>query len=456
MATHPSPRQHEDGIPRSERLSPRSLEAGLAVGLCLMVVLGSAGLVGTDRAMSRALRGVAAGVEVGPRRAKVPVRAPPRLVCLVSLGGLRADRLATSSGEPVRLVELQALAASAVSFRWAAAQVSQPLASLKTILAGKYPSSLILEQTGADLETLVASDSQRELLAAALEGATGTLADDLRDRSYRTAAFTCGPATTSEHGFAAGFDEFERVAGGLAAASSRARTWLAIPDRHPAFLFLETQELCDASAGAAEDYDLAAARLDATLGAFFDDLRELGLFDVALIAVTSDHGERLGEREPGAAGGDLFLEELRVPLVLKFPTAWEVEPREIDDPVELIDLHPTLLQACGSRLEHEADGASLLPLVLRGVRGRSVLVAQTSLVPGLESATRRAVVAPGEWQLIHDVRTGEMLVFDLARDPMGLAPLAPEDAGVPTAVLEILGREPGEPAPGTSSAAPVR
>lgn len=66
-------------------------------------------------------------------------------------------------------------------------------------------------------------------------------------------------------------------------------------------------------------YDGEVAALDAELGAFFDWLERRRELDSALICITADHGERLGER--GLLGHDVFPDPtlLRVPLVARLP-----------------------------------------------------------------------------------------------------------------------------------------
>lgn len=66
-------------------------------------------------------------------------------------------------------------------------------------------------------------------------------------------------------------------------------------------------------------YDGELAALDDQLGAFFDWLRRRGELDAAIVCVTADHGERLGER--GMLGHDVFPDPtlLRVPLIARCP-----------------------------------------------------------------------------------------------------------------------------------------
>jgi arylsulfatase A-like enzyme len=119
---------------------------------------------------------------------------------------------------------------------------------------------------------------------------------------------------------------------------------------------------------------------DAELGEWFDLFRELGLEESAIWAVTSGHGQALGEHDwlgPHAAG--LFEEMVHVPLILRLPGSDEAG-RRIQFLTESIDLLPTLFDAFGHPLGDSIHGASLLPLaggsqtplketVFQGLRG---------------------------------------------------------------------------------------
>lgn len=66
-------------------------------------------------------------------------------------------------------------------------------------------------------------------------------------------------------------------------------------------------------------YDAEIAAMDREIGAFVDWLEARGELDSTLFAITSDHGERLGER--GTLGHLLQMDQhlLRVPLLVRYP-----------------------------------------------------------------------------------------------------------------------------------------
>ena len=114
-------------------------------------------------------------------------------------------------------------------------------------------------------------------------------------------------------------------------------------------------------------YDAAVAYADAQIGELLAEMRRRGLLGRTLTAFTSDHGESLGEHayyfDHGRFG---FQTCLRVPLILHYPGV--LAPRVDRQPVELLDLAPTLLEAAGVSLPGGAwkQGHSLTPR-LRGL-----------------------------------------------------------------------------------------
>ena len=87
--------------------------------------------------------------------------------------------------------------------------------------------------------------------------------------------------------------------------------------------------------------------VDKFVGRLLDRLREGGLYDDALIIVTSDHGESLGEHGWYFLHGNLvYQEQARVPLLVKWPRGDQRGSRS-SAPVELVDVAPTIAAVFG-------------------------------------------------------------------------------------------------------------
>ena len=97
----------------------------------------------------------------------------------------------------------------------------------------------------------------------------------------------------------------------------------------------------------AASYDEGIAHVDAEIGGLLDLFRQANVYEDALIAVTSDHGESLMDHGVWVGHG-LFLteDEIRVPLLIKLPGN-QYAGTSVQSMVRLIDVAPTLLDVLG-------------------------------------------------------------------------------------------------------------
>ena len=91
-------------------------------------------------------------------------------------------------------------------------------------------------------------------------------------------------------------------------------------------------------------YDGEVAYLDNQLGELFSALKKRGIYDAALIVVTSDHGELLGEHGLYEHHANMYEGVLKVPLMIKFPFSKRVGREK--HLVNLKDVFATLLSIC--------------------------------------------------------------------------------------------------------------
>jgi arylsulfatase A-like enzyme len=180
------------------------------------------------------------------------------------------------------------------------------------------------------------------------------------------------------------------------------------------------EEVSEAELGRLIDlYDGSIAYVDSQLERFLDELADKGLLDNALIIVTADHGEAFLDHGRLFHSGDLVYDELmRVPLVMRYPSAIPAGT-EVDVPVRLIDVMPTVLEAVGLGASPEMDGGihmegtSLLPL-LRGdevemeMRRRSEVYCEGALVSCVRTA---------RWKYIDSQGHNTLALYDLVNDP---------------------------------------
>ena len=101
--------------------------------------------------------------------------------------------------------------------------------------------------------------------------------------------------------------------------------------------------------------------VDDQVGRIVSALKRNGLLDNTIIAVNSDQGFQLGEH--GAwKKRDFYDTNVCVPLIFHFPRALP-RGKVIEEPVELVDFLPTLLELSGLDAPEDIRGRSLLPLI---------------------------------------------------------------------------------------------
>src|SRR5258706_736818 len=92
-------------------------------------------------------------------------------------------------------------------------------------------------------------------------------------------------------------------------------------------------------------YDGGIAYLDHQLGILFDALRRAGIYEHALIIITSDHGEAFGDKSLLDHGTSVYQDQVHVPLLIKFPELRA--PAEQNALVSGVDLYPTVMETVG-------------------------------------------------------------------------------------------------------------
>jgi len=298
-----------------------------------------------------------------------PATAPERVVLIV-VDTLRRDALGcygSSNATP----RIDALAARGQVFRDYAAAYHQTSMSMGALFTGRTPS---LEFHRAQRPLFWNSATWCGLFRFAetnhdlcVPPAVPTLAERMREQGFATIGIASNQFLYAPSGFERGFDDWVEVgekppdAGALAllklpnAPQTRSadlvnRAALAALDRRPHdrfFLYVHYMDVHDWGGADPERYARAVRDVDAAVGALLDGLEARGLRDGAAVVLTSDHGERMGERHalPGMdlhRGNPSFQELVAVPLI--------VAPGIRRDPAAFLrtqDLHAILVSLAG-------------------------------------------------------------------------------------------------------------
>jgi arylsulfatase A-like enzyme len=364
-------------------------------------------------------------------------RVPPSVVFFVT-DTLRADSLGCYGNRVVETPVVDQLAAEGVLFERAFAQSPWTRASLASILTGVYPEAHGVER-------------RNDVLADRLQ----VLPEFFAEKGYATAAVITNPNVGSFFGFKQGYDEFyelyDRRNTGRVESSElvtpsnevvdRALQWLEQVDG-PYFLFALTidphwpyrpPERFDRyggnyagelgpDGGATEEVDLSledrrrvrsfyhgeVAFNDESFGRLLAALRERGSYDDTVVVFTSDHGEEFWEHGGRWHGRQLFSESTQVPLVIRYPRAFRAGMR-VAEPVETIDIAPTLLELGGIPAPAYLDGRSLAGSSARAER---VLYASAKLDGALVKSAMRM-----PWKLVWYPNQRRHLLFNLEQDP---------------------------------------
>jgi arylsulfatase A-like enzyme len=372
-------------VPPARRLATRAL-----VGLAWAV----AGLVGL------ALAGCGPSVE-----------APP--IVLVSIDTLRADRLPAYGYRGVETPALDALREHSILFENAYSHMPLTLPAHASILTGLLP-----PRHGVRINMGYPFDPRRSPSVAAT----------LRDGGYATGAAVASYVLRAETGLDAGFTfydddidyEADAGAGGLQrsgmATLEAVLPWLREHAGAPFFLFLHLYEPHRPysppepfSSRYGDPYDGEVAAADAVVGRLVAELRSLGVYERALVIVTADHGEGLGDHGEDEHGVFIYREVTRVPLLLKEP--FSTESSTVAEPVQHVDLAPTVLAAAGVEATHDLDGRSLLDVA--APEPRRIYV--ESYYPRLEFGwSELRGLVDERYAYVH---SPEPELFDLAADP---------------------------------------
>lgn len=397
------------------------------------------------------------GIALGSPRLGRPLAAP-KLLVLVLVDTLRADHVSPELMPGV-------IDAFADGRRWrdVTANSSWTIPSVASL----FSSRPVLELTSPAGEIIGLPDD------------TPTLATRLHDAGYETGAVVANYTIHVLNGFAAGFSSYQ-VPDGHGTAKppdgewvvDGARRFLAAHRGENALLYLHLMDphepyrrhggtgpappplkpLARRQRRVTEDearllrelYAGEVRHVDSVLAPFLAELP-----NSAVVALVADHGEGLGEHDAWAHGLNLFQEAVAVPVMMRAPG---LTAGDVDEPSQLLDVGPTLLELCGQVPDPDQEGRSLLaggspppliavtfsagPLRWAWRQGSRKVVVRTRAQAGISAAARTVL------EEARPLPAGAYSV-DLAADPAEDRPgpipaeLVPEIA---TAFAETAGR----------------
>ena len=291
-------------------------------------------------------------------------------VILISIDTMRADHLPAYGYTKVKTPAFDALAREGVLFERAYAHSPQTLPSHAAILSGRLPFE----------------NGIRDNVGFVLKPDQPTLASMLHSKGYLTGGFVSAFVLRKETGIGLGFDLFDdslpptapdvpmgmvqRPGPETLAAAERWMSTLASPRF---FLFFHIYEPHTPYTppdrfSQYAPYDGEIAYSDEVVGQLLSWLKTKGWYDDATVVFLSDHGEGLGDHGELEHGLFVYDSTIRVPLIVKMPGGANAG-RRVKEPVQHIDLVPTVLDWLGIAPPKGLRGRSIRPL-LEGAPGR--------------------------------------------------------------------------------------
>ena len=293
----------------------------------------------------------------------------PHDVVLIVIDTLRADHLSVYGYGRDTSPNLARFARDAVTYENAISPATWTTPAHASLFTGRWPSYHGAERVAGD-----------RLLATPVDPGVPMLAELLRTHGLHTAAFVGNAVYVArEFGFDRGFDEFfDRELSGTSRLRKAFCTWIPeqtgrlfvfvnILDPHEpyeppppfdtrfpgkqangtlmtALVKAGTTLTPDLVAHFVSQYDGEIAFVDRALGLILAALKETGRYDDALVIVTSDHGELLGEHGLAGHGQEPYEGLVRVPLLVKYP--WSLRAGErIGQRVSTLGVFTTILMS---------------------------------------------------------------------------------------------------------------
>jgi arylsulfatase A-like enzyme/Tfp pilus assembly protein PilF len=369
--------------------------------------------------------GLVAGVSGHTDAPSLPLQGGNRPnVLLVTIDTLRADRVGAYGYAAGRTPTLDRLASEGVRFADATAHAALTLPSHVAILTGRYPGAFGVRLNGM----------------GTVPAGSRSIAERFRREGYETAAIVGSAVLDDAYGLSHGFTEYDDriqvpVRNTLSTAetqrradevTSRARSWIA-GRQAPWLLWVHYYDphlpydppAKYAALAPGRAYDGEIAFVDAELGALLSSIDRRR----TVIAVTSDHGESLGEHGEPDHGFFLYDATLHVPLIVAAPA---LTTRVVAEQVRSIDIAATLSDLAGlpARADDADDGESLLPLMTGGTRRDVPVSVAESWYPRLHFGwSEIRAIRVGEWKYVaapkpelYDLRVDRQETKNVVRD----------------------------------------
>jgi arylsulfatase A-like enzyme len=171
-------------------------------------------------------------------------------------------------------------------------------------------------------------------------------------------------------------------------------------------------------------YDSEIAYADFYIGKLIEKLKQLGLYQDALIIFLGDHGESFGEHDYNRHGRKLYNSTLHVPLIVKLPGN-RLKNTTRQENVCLLDIGPTIFSILNIRKPPEMEGIDLfngennVPYreILLETYGGTVHLRRKDRRYHMNVKPIRYAMLNSSVKVIYNLKSKTFEAYDLADDP---------------------------------------
>ncbi len=335
-----------------------------------------------------------------------------RDIILLSVDALRADHVTGYGYARDTTPNIDALAREGTVFEHAYCPTPHTSYSVTSMMTGKYMRPLLKLGVGEDSETFAGILRTYGYKTAAFYPPAVFFIDEQRFTSFRDRGLDFEYRKVE---FAEPELRKQQVRGYLAKAPPDVPLflWVHIFEPHEPYVFHAEHPYGPPERPTDTDrYDSEIATADALIGSIVEMVRAKRKDPIFVI--TADHGEELGDHGGHHHGTTVFEEQIRVPLVF---AGRGVRQGHVTQPVQTIDIVPTVLSALGIPVPPRVRGRDLGPALSGkpqdGARGFAF--AETDDF---------AMVAENELRLVCERRVSLCTLYDVTHDPAEKADLS--------------------------------
>ena len=381
---------------------------------------------------------------------------PVQHVIVISLDTTRADCLGCYGNRRIRTPRIDELANESMVFTDYATVVTTTLASHTSLFTGKYAHTHGVPRNGF----IVNDDNVM-------------LAEVLKAAGFYTAGFLGSFALDSRFNFAQGFEHFDQnfdiLVNGRGVDQNQRRAesvtdavidyldregvprnlflFVHYFDAHAPYnapapygqMYADGESVISAEGPTGESdrksfqrfqrrsrlYAGEISYMDHHVGRLLDDLKRRGILDNALLIVTSDHGENLGDAEQSAPGHgwSTYQVEVHAVCLVRLPRAARGGTR-VALPVASIDILPSVLSYLGLPIPVGVEGEVIDLNQPGGIDGGRVRFSEATkpwepveVDPRWYNIPKPCCVREGSLKYIRTLYQGREELYDLATDP---------------------------------------